>query len=245
MSELPSIVPSMNESRGFLIFHSAILAIVLIGFGRSYYLRDWFLVRPLDIPLRIHGLFLTCWFVATVVQSYLAYSGRGSLHRKVAWLAGIAALGVVISATWINTRLALEIRSPQEPENAFIWSNYMSLAVFVALFATALFKRREAQKHRRLMLLASIAIVGPAFARFAFWPIFGYGVAGGAPFALGGLLLLMLTLVGYDLATLKKVHSTTLRGITAIILFIALGVGLGLSGVGFQVFSRVLNAATA
>lgn len=232
-----------NENRGFLIFHSAILAIVLIGFGRSYYLRDWFVERPLDVPLRIHGLFLTGWFAITAVQAYLIDSGRRSLHRQTAWLASAIALGVVLSATWINTRLALQIRSAQDPENAFVWVNYLSLLVFAVLFSTAVLKRREAQKHRRLMLLASIAIIGPAFARFAFWPVFGYGVAGGPPFAVGGLLLLMLALVGYDLLILRKVHPTTLRGIVAIVLFIAFGVGLGLSGMGFKVLNQLLMGA--
>jgi hypothetical protein len=227
------------ENRAFLALHGSMLVIVLIGFGRSYYLRDWFIHEPLDVALRTHGLFLTCWFGLTVVQSCLVQFGRRRLHRKMAWFAGVIALGVVVSAVWINTRLALQVSSPKDPINAFIWGNYLTLIAFIALLSAAFVSRRDAPWHRRLIALSSIIIIGPAFARFAFWPIFGYGVAGGPLFAIGGMLLLLSLMIGSDLATLHKVHAATTVGMATVVVSLALGVWFGISEVGFNMLHRV------
>ncbi len=229
----------MRESKIFLGFHIFLLMIVLIGFGRSYYLRDWFLSRPLDSALRIHGLFLTAWFGWTVLQGYLIVSGRRLWHRHAAWFAGFIAMGVVLSAAWINTRLAMDLRSPQDPENMFIWGNYLTLLAFAVLLVAAIASRRDPQRHRRLILLASIAIIGPAFARFAFWPAFGYGLAAAPLFAGGGLLALFLIIVGHDWLILRKLHSATVGGIAIIVLALVVGVGLGASGLGFKVLNQL------
>lgn len=227
----------MNENRFILRLHIALLVIVLLGFARSFYLRDLFLSRPLDSALRIHGALLTSWFALTVLQSYLIALGRRHSHRQVAWIAGLVALGVVLSSAWINTRLAITLRSAAEPENIFVWGNYLTLVAFIALFVAGIRSRRDPQGHRRLILLASIAITGPAFARFAFWPVMGYGLGVAPIFSIAGLIALLALVVGYDLLNLRKVHSATAKGLAAIVICIALGVGIGASGLGFQVLS--------
>ncbi len=227
----------MKESKLFLGFHIFLLTLVIVGFGRSYYLRDWFLSRPLDTSLRIHGFLLTLWFGLTVLQSYLIVAGRRLWHRQAAWCAGFIAIGVVASGVWINTRLATELRSPQEPENLFIWGNYLTLIAFTMLLVAAIAGRRDPQRHRRLILFASIAIIGPAFARFSFWPAFGYGLAAAPLFAVGGLLVLFLVAACNDWLTLRKLHSATIGGITTIFFSLVLGTGIGASGLGFKVLN--------
>jgi len=228
----------MKENRAFLFAHAALLCVVLVGFARTFYLKDWFARNDLDLPLLVHGAILTSWFALTVLQAAFIETGHRARHRRVAWLAAIVAPGVVLSAAWINTRLAGQLHSARDPENLFVWGNYMTLVAFVVLLAAAIFRRHQPAAHRRLVVLASICIVGPAFARFAFWPLFGFGVAGGPPFAIGGLLLLVSTLVGYDLVNLRKVHAATLGGVVALFAILAVGFGLALSGAGFGLLQR-------
>ena len=222
-----------RESRTFLRAHAFLLCVVLVGFARSFYLRGLFLDSPLHLRLAVHGVALTLWFVLTVVQAWFAASGRRSLHARMAWATVLVVPAVLITGAWVNTALAWQIRSAQDPENMFIWANYMSLLSFAALVVMAVVRRRRLPEHRRLVLFASIAIIGPAFARFAFWPVIGAGLALAPAFAGAGMLLLTLAAAAYDWATQRRVHATTLAGFAAILLPLLAGTALAVSGLGF------------
>jgi hypothetical protein len=188
------------------------------------------------VPLLLHGTVLTLWFVLTVQQAWSARTRRKSWHARAAWLAVPVLVGVVASGLWVNTALALQITSAQDPENMFVWANYMSLLSFVLLVALAVVKRRHLAAHRRLMLFASVAIIGPAFARFAFWPAFGLGKQGlvlAPAFAGAGLLLLVVIALGYDLMTLCRPQAATWGGLAGILLPLVAGAAVALSGAGF------------
>ena len=93
----------MKENRAFLILHAVLLAFVLIGFGRSFYLAPLFGdPAGLDTPLRIHGWVLTACFTITVAQGWLVLKGQRARHRSLAWLAGLIAVGVVATGLWIK-----------------------------------------------------------------------------------------------------------------------------------------------
>jgi hypothetical protein len=230
----------MKENRAFLILHAVFLAFVLVGFGRSFYLAPLFGdPAGLDTPLRIHGWVLTAWFAITVAQGWLLLDGQRARHRSLAWLAGLIAVGVVTTGLWINTRLALLIPSPGSALNMFVWANYLTLLAFAVLLVAAIRKRREPDKHRRLLAFASIAIIGPAFARFAFWKLFGAsGAAGGPLFAAPGMLLMILAVVGYDLAARRKIQAATVVGAAAVIGSLIVGVGAGATGTGFRLIQQ-------
>lgn len=231
-----STTPAQRENQVFLWAHALLLCVVVVGFGRSFYLRPLFSASPLPLPLLLHGVALTLWFALTVQQAWAAVARRKSWHARAAWAAVPVLLGVVASGAWVNTALALQIKSADDPENMFIWANYMSLLSFVVLVVLAVLKRRQLAVHRRLMLFASIAIVGPAFARFAFWPVFGLGKLGlvlAPAFALGGMLLLVSIAIGYDIATLRRPQAATWGGMAGILLPLVAGTGVALSGTGF------------
>lgn len=230
----------MKENNAFLAVHAALFVVVLIGFSRTFYFSQWFGQPANDAALVLHGAVLTTWFALTTVQAGLASSGRRSVHRALALPAALVALGVVATATWINTRLALKIQSPGSPLNMFVWSNYLTLVAYTVLLSVGISFRNQSAIHRRLVLLASVAIIGPAFARLAFWPMLGgSGVAGGPIFAVAGMLLCMLTLAAYDRITLGRVHKATWGGIAIVVLSIGIGTGVGLSGLGFAALKHM------
>ncbi len=234
----------LKENKAFLALHAALFVVVLIGFSRTFYFSQWFGQPANDAALVLHGAVLTTWFALTTVQAGLASSGRRNLHRAMAIPAALVALGVVATATWINTRLALKIQSPGSPLNMFVWGNYLTLFAYALLLAVGISFRNRPAIHRRLVLFASIAIIGPAFARLAFWPMLGgSGVAGGPLFAVAGMLLCMLTLATYDRLTFGRVHQATWSGIALIFLSIGIGTGLGLSGLGFAALKHMREFA--
>jgi hypothetical protein len=223
-----------GENRLFLVAHGVLLAVVLLGFARTFYLRPWLARNPIDTALVVHGAVLTSWFALAFAQAFLAATRRRSQHRRIAWLAAAVVPAVVVSSAWINTRLAAQIHSAQDPENMFVWGNYMSLVAFVGLVVAAVAARRRPDAHRRLLLMASIAIIGPAFARFAFWPVVGLGVAGAPPFAIGGMLALLALAIAYDRRTRGRVHGATIAGVAAILGTLVFAVAVAQSGLAFE-----------
>ena len=65
--------------------------------------------------------------------------------------------------------------------------------------------RANGPAHKRLMLIATVAILGAAVARWPFEIVHG-------PFVGVVLALYVLLLVGFDLLSRKRIHSATLRG---------------------------------
>ena len=230
--------PQAKENRAFLWAHTLLLCVVLIGFARSFYLRGLFLAHPLSGLLQLHGLALSCWFGLTTLQAWLAQSARRGWHRRLAWLAVPVLIAVVASAAQVNTAVALQLASASDPENMFVWANYMSLLSFVVLVALAVRLRRRLAAHRRLMLFASISIIGPAFARVAFWPWVGLGLGMAPALAGAGMLLMVLMAVGYDLVTLRRVQAATLGGLAGLFLPLIVGMAVAISGVGFALVHR-------
>ncbi len=226
--------PQAKENRAFLGAHTLLLCIVLIGFARSFYLRGlFFTTHPLPLLLQLHGVALTCWFGLTTVQAWLAQSARKGWHRRLAWLAVPVIMALVVTAAQVNNGVALQLVSASDPENMFVWANYMSLLSFVVLVALAVRFRRRLAVHRRLMLFASISIIGPAFARVAFWPWVGLGLGLAPALALGGMLLLVIVAVGYDLLVLRRVQAATWGGLAGLFLPLIAGMAVAISGLGF------------
>jgi hypothetical protein len=223
-----------DEGRAFLIAHGVLLGVVLLGFARTFYLSPWLARNPIDTPLVVHGAVLTSWFALAFAQAYLAAGRRRAWHRRIAWLAAVVVPAVVASSWWINTRVAIRLASPHAPENTFVWGNFLSLVAFVGLVTAAVVARRRPDTHRRLLLIASIAIVGPAFGRFAFWPGVGLGVAGAPAFAVGGMFLLLGLVIAYDLRSRRSVHGATWAGVGTVFAKLVLAVVIAQSGVAFR-----------
>ena len=233
------------RNRFFLAMAGTLLLLVLLGFAPSLYLRAFFPVPPIPAYLHLHGAVVTSWFVWLCLQASLIEVGRPATHRRLGVIGavlGVAVIGAALLAT-LNvvsriTSLGIDLDADASslgigvsgvPVVEFVipvvWGNLTSLVIFAALLASAIALRGKPQAHKRLVLLASIAIIGPALARISRWPIFG-GEQG--PFVPVVLLLLLLAVVAHDLITTRRVHRATLIGIGfAIVVLVAQRVFLG------------------
>jgi uncharacterized membrane protein YhaH (DUF805 family) len=182
-SEL-NVVPDRGIGRlrrsFFFAAHVALLLVVLLGFAPSFYLRSAFHhVTQLPALLYVHGAVLTVWFLLTVVQGRLIQTQRLRLHRRVGYVAAGYAAVVIVFGTLANLMLISEIDSPADGENIVVWGNFFTLVMFAAFVSLAVVFRKRPEAHKRLILLASMSIVGPALARLPRWPIFAGGVGSG------------------------------------------------------------------
>jgi hypothetical protein len=174
--------------------------LVFAGFARTYFLRSFFGSPALDVLVHVHGILFTSWFVLLATQVALVSAHRTALHRRLG-VAG-AALAALMLVVGVLTAVHFARRGGGVPRLMFIAIPLGILFTFGVLVAGALYYRRHSQTHRRLMLLATIALLPTAISRlpFAF-------VTKAGPLAYFGLTdVIVLVCLGHDFMERRRVH---------------------------------------
>ena len=142
------------------------LAAVLIGFSTTYVLpmaRRSF-VAPSVVHL--HGALCFSWVSLLVIQCTLVRGRQTPLHRKVGLLGIPVAVGILFSgmgtALWATRR---DLPTLDIAPTTMI-GTLTSLSIFLAFVVAAVAMRRRPDWHKRLMLLATVVVLWPAFFRF-------------------------------------------------------------------------------
>jgi hypothetical protein len=199
----------------------AVVATVFLGFAPTFYLRSTFNPdRPLSILLHIHGVFLSAWIVLFFVQAILIVSGSPALHRRLGWaMSGLAACIVVLMGAAIVDQLR---RVPPPFPAAFALAfGLFDIIVFATLVGWAIQWRRRPDWHKRLMLSATILLLGAAVVRIvAFNGIHEPRYFELAEYA--SAFAFFLPCFAYDLATRGKLHPANLAGLALILMDLTL-----------------------
>lgn len=225
-----------ERSSFFFWLSVLLLSFLLIGFAPTLYLRAFVSVEPIPAYLHVHGIVLTSWYVWLIVQTYMVRSGRTATHRRLGVIGAVIGLAVVFAGPMATLGAVGRIRAAGIDwdtdmsalpflgvdgvpminfASQVVWANFLSIAVFAGLLAAAILLRRTPQAHKRLIVLASIAIVGPALARISRWPVLGGEDGPFIPVVSFGLLL---SLIVHDLVTTRRLHTATWMGCGSIAL---------------------------
>jgi hypothetical protein len=236
-----SSVAQLERSGFFFAAHLALLAVVLIGFTPSFFLRAFFEVPPIPASLYVHGAVMAIWFAFGPIQGWLMQQGRRRWHRRIGYVAaGYAAIFVTFGLI-ATAGMAARVESPEAPTSILVWGNFFTLIVFGTCVCLAVVLRKKPDAHKRLTLLASVSVVGPALGRIPTWPVFAGGIDAGRDFAIGGLIVIVVSLIAYDIAVRRKPHPATWIGALAIFASIAAAVSLGLSQTGFEILQATFG----
>jgi uncharacterized membrane protein YozB (DUF420 family) len=152
----------------FLLGLTLAMALTLgLGFSRSFFLAPLFAVEPLTAALIVHGLFGTAWFLMLCRQSWLAAKGRIADHIRAGRWGIPLAIAAVASALWVVAAKAVDGHRTGSglPDTAGILIQLSTTTWFVVLVTLGFIHRRRADWHKRLMILATIAMMAPAFSR--------------------------------------------------------------------------------
>ena len=239
---------STNNNSFFFWMSVTLLAMVVLGFAPTFYLRS--AGNALPVHLVIHGSLLTAWFTWFVVQTGLIRVGQTGLHRRLGLLGaaiGIACIpgGLLATTTAIESLLAsgLDWNSDMSEDStrgiegismarfgpALVFGNIASAIAFALLLFAALRYRHSADTHKRLMLLASISYIGPAISRIARWPVFGGEDGPFIPFAFAGLLIAIAV---NDRLSLGRIHPATWKGSALLVGLLLAGLALSATPLG-------------
>jgi hypothetical protein len=197
----------------FVAMSLLLIAHVLIGFAPTLFFRPSFDVPAIPAYLFVHGAVLSTWYVWLLLQSALVAFHRTDLHRR----SGV--VGVCIAVTVVATSLVpmlnfvprmrltgVDVEAQAAALIQIVISSALALATFFVLVALAIAHRRRPATHKRLMLFASIAIIGPAGSRMpAALSALGLSPA----IALLFLLVLLAGPIMYDLVERGRPHRVT------------------------------------
>jgi uncharacterized membrane protein YozB (DUF420 family) len=184
----------------------AVALVVFAGFAQTYYLSHWFAPPPRMPPmtplLHVHAFFFTLWIALTVVQPALIAGGHRQLHRKFGVVAVCVAILVWVLGNIVSAQsMRIGYRTLGDP-HAFYTVTFFSMQAFGIIVLTAILKRRDAEAHKRLMLLSSAAILEAAFGRI---PLHVIELTAPASFYVGSELIILAGIT-YDRATRGRVH---------------------------------------
>ncbi len=196
----------------FLSMALLILAFVFVGFARTYYLAGVFHANLPSPLVHIHGALFSSWVLLLIAQIILVFAGRVGWHMRLGIL-GVAVAGLMVLVGFATIVGAVRRHSaPGMSTEALFALDVLQLTVFAILVSWALVARTDGAAHKRLMILATVALLGPALSR---WP---YDFVFSSDFAFFGTLdSLLVFMVAFDLYSHRKVHLATILGSSLII----------------------------
>jgi hypothetical protein len=157
-----------HRTRLFLGAGLAALAAAAIGFFRTFL---WPSIQGAfhgPTVVYVHGAFVLAWLLLFATQAALVQSRRTPRHRRLGLLAMLVAPGVVVSTMAMGVvAMHRDLQAGMgELAMSLMLGTFTSPLVFLALVAAGLATRRRPDVHKRLMLMATVAILWPAFFRF-------------------------------------------------------------------------------
>lgn len=220
MAAQAEIINTRNQSKRYERFFYigmtlAFVITVFAGFARTFFLRPHFDARPLIPLLILHGIVFSSWLVLFLTQTTLVAANRTRIHRRLGVAGAVIATLMVVIGT-ITAIIRAKGPSPVPGVNplSFLTIPLGDIFMFALIVGAGFYFRRRSDVHKRLMLLATIAILPAAVARLpvAF-------IQQGGPLVFFGLTdLFIVPLLLYDFATRGRPHRATVLGGSLIVL---------------------------
>lgn len=143
------------------------LTAVFVGFSTTYLIPV--ARRSFEAPavVHLHGAAALSWVVFFFAQTALVRSKQSRLHRQLGQAGIPIAVGILVTgmatALWATKRdlaagLPMALTIPT--------GNLTSFSIFIALVVLGVAMRRRPDWHKRLMMLATVVVLWPAFFRF-------------------------------------------------------------------------------
>lgn len=199
----------------YLRINLALLAVVFVGFSHSYFLSPWLAPQrqALSGLVHLHGAVATGWFLLMVAQPLLVARGNIRLHKQVGWAGAVIALLLPVSTILIGIAAIKRGQGASAVDpRVFFAVPFFGALLFAGLAWTGIALRRHAELHKRLLLLASAAMMDAPVGRL--FPIQEFGAI---PVLVAPMLAVAAGAI-YDKATLGRVHRVYWIGGAAVLL---------------------------
>ena len=163
-------IPSKKRQRSkfFLIMGIVGVLAVLIGFAKTFFIPVAERSFKAPFSVYLHAFFAIAWILFFLSQSVLIHSKKVKLHMRMGILGVVLALGTAITLIPVGlVTVEKELRAGLgETAVSGILGMFTSGLMFLGIFMFGMIYRRQLQIHKRLMLLATIVVLWPAWFRF-------------------------------------------------------------------------------
>ena len=216
MSAAAAAIPR-TAARRWLYVALAVLAtaIAAVGFWPTYF--GPLVAGTVDKTeiIHFHAVVYVGWLALFLTQATLAATGRVAAHIKLGRFAiGYGVLVIVIGLITAFARFAVRVHAGEAAAaQAQLLGPLLDMLVFAPLFAAAIYYRRTPELHKRLMIVATTALLIAAVTRMP--------VLGSPPNRL--LLHLIWTApillaMAHDFWRQRKVHPIYVLGLVVLVL---------------------------
>ena len=232
-------VPNRKLDRAFFAGMILLLwATVLWGFARTYFLAGMVAAPLPNRLIHFHGAVFTAWMVLLLVQSALIVSGNVRLHRRLGmagFVLAVAMIGLGLFAA--VDQLRRNHAPPGVDAQTFFVVPLTGMAIFAVLVYLAYRERMKPELHKRLILIATIEIIGAAIGRL---PIEALQVH--PPLQDAVTLGFLLMIVAFDVVSLHRLSKATVRPAVLLIVIHAVRIPLGMTP-AFHSFAQLFLKA--
>ena len=157
-----------HKTKLFLSIGAIGLFAVLTGFSTTFLIPLGKGTFKAPLIIYIHGAFAFSWICLFITQSLLVQTNNVRQHKFLGFLGIIIATGVTITIIPVGLYQVEKDLSQGLGQTAIspIIGTITSAIIFISLVLVGILKRHEPSTHKRLMLLATILLLWPAWFRF-------------------------------------------------------------------------------
>jgi len=152
----------------FMTTAALFAAVIFAGFARTYYLAGMMAAPLPSSVVHVHGLLMTLWVAVFVVQAALVSAKQVRAHQRLGYAAIGLAVMIGVAGIWTAIRAA-KYGSASVPagfsEPTFSIVPLGDIVLFALFFGGAVYFRKNATTHKRLMLLTVLNFLPPAVGR--------------------------------------------------------------------------------
>jgi hypothetical protein len=179
-----------------------ILGVVVFGFAQSYFIPGLVFSKLPNKLVHIHAAFFVSWILLLLIQNALV------ALRRVRWHRALGILGLVLPPLMLVFGVLTLFDSIRRngtgiPAEMILVGDLEELFLFVFLTGWGMLARRNSASHKRLMILGTMAMLGPAINR---WP---FPESLRIPGTIAVYAAIPLLVMAYDLWSRRNVHRST------------------------------------
>ncbi len=183
---------------------------VFVGFAPTYYLAG---IIPAPEPgrvhlpstiVRVHAVVSTIWMLLFAAQVGLVTAQRVQFHRRLGLVGVVAVCAMFVTGLMAGTDTLIRNVPPGLAELLYL-VNVSMASVFTVLMAFAFWWRNSPPAHKRLVLIANIALLFAPLIRIPVASLY-LNMSG----ATRACYWFLLPLIVYDLWSSRRIHPATL-----------------------------------